>query len=91
MNNFIRGIIVGAIALVAGVYVYARLGLLELRADQAPRRWRSGSPGPRWISQLNATLPSRKIPCSYSGEPEGGRAPLSRQVLRLPRQPRQPQ
>jgi len=36
MGNFIRGIIVGAIALAAGVYGYARLGFLDLRADQNP-------------------------------------------------------
>jgi len=36
MQNFIRGIIVGAIALAAGVYGYARFGFLDLRADQAP-------------------------------------------------------
>ncbi len=36
MRNFIRGIVVGAIALAAGVYGYARLGLLDLRADRNP-------------------------------------------------------
>jgi len=36
MGNFIRGMIVGAVALAAGVYGYARWGFLELRADQAP-------------------------------------------------------
>jgi mono/diheme cytochrome c family protein len=36
MGNFIRGILVGAIALAAGVYGYARLGYLDLRADRSP-------------------------------------------------------
>jgi mono/diheme cytochrome c family protein len=36
MGNFIRGMIVGAIALAAGVYGYARLGFLDLRADLNP-------------------------------------------------------
>jgi len=36
MQNFIRGMIVGAIALAAGAYAYATWGLLDLRADQAP-------------------------------------------------------
>jgi len=36
MNNFIRGIVVGAIALAAGVYGYARFGFLDLRADRNP-------------------------------------------------------
>ena len=39
MGNFIRGMIVGAIALAAGVYGYARLGLIDLRADQEPPAW----------------------------------------------------
>ena len=39
MANFIRGIIVGAIVVAAGVYGYARLGLLDLRADQNPPAW----------------------------------------------------
>ena len=36
MGNFIRGMIVGAIALAAAVYGYARFGFLDLRADQNP-------------------------------------------------------
>jgi thiosulfate dehydrogenase len=36
MRNFIRGVIVGALALAAGVYGYARFGLLDLRADRNP-------------------------------------------------------
>ena len=36
MANFIRGMIVGALALAAGVYGYARLGFVDLRADQSP-------------------------------------------------------
>jgi mono/diheme cytochrome c family protein len=36
MGNFIRGIIVGVVALAAGVYAYTRLGYLDLRADQNP-------------------------------------------------------
>jgi len=36
MGNFTRGMIVGAIALAAAAYGYARLGFLDLRADQNP-------------------------------------------------------
>jgi thiosulfate dehydrogenase len=36
MRNFIGGIIIGAMALAVGVYGYARLGFLDLRADQKP-------------------------------------------------------
>jgi len=39
MGNFIRGLIVGAIALAAGAYGYARLGFIDLRADQDPSAW----------------------------------------------------
>jgi mono/diheme cytochrome c family protein len=39
MLNFIRGIIVGALALAAGVYGCARFGYFDLRADQNPSAW----------------------------------------------------
>lgn len=36
MGNFIRGFIVGAVALTAGVYSYTRYGFFDLSADQNP-------------------------------------------------------
>jgi len=39
MGNFIRGLIIGAIALAAAAYGYARLGFIDLRADQNPPAW----------------------------------------------------
>jgi len=36
MRNFIRGIIVGVIALAVAAYAFARLGYLDLRADRNP-------------------------------------------------------
>jgi mono/diheme cytochrome c family protein len=36
MSNFIRGLIVGAVALAAAVYSYTRFGFIDLRADQSP-------------------------------------------------------
>ena len=36
MGNFVRGLIVGAVARAAGVYAYTRLGYFDLRADQNP-------------------------------------------------------
>ena len=91
MNNFLRGIIVGAIALAAGVYVYARLGLIDLRADQAPSAVEKSIAGTAMDESTERHAPQQKDPLpAHAGEPAGGRAPLSRQVLRLPRQSRQP-
>lgn len=36
MGNFVRGLIVGAIALAAALYFYTRYGFIDLRADQNP-------------------------------------------------------
>ena len=38
MGNFIRGVIVGAVALAAGLYAYAHFGFVDLRADQKPSK-----------------------------------------------------
>jgi len=62
MNNFIRGMIVGAIALAAGVYVYARMGLLELRADQAPSALEKSIAGTAMDKSTERHAPQQKNP-----------------------------
>lgn len=62
MRNFIRGIIVGAVALVAGGYGYARLGLLDLRADQNPSALEERVAGSAMDESTERHAPQQKNP-----------------------------
>ena len=62
MANFIRGMIVGAIALAAGVYGYARFGFLELRADRAPAALEQRIAGSAMDESTERYAPRQKNP-----------------------------
>ena len=68
MANFIRGIIVGAILVAAGVYGYARLGLLDLRADQAPPAWEERLAGTAMDESTERHAPQQKNPLPATAE-----------------------
>jgi mono/diheme cytochrome c family protein len=68
MRNFIRGIIVGAIALAAGVYGYARLGFLDLRADQEPSALEKNIAGAAMDRSTERHAPQQKNPLQPTQE-----------------------
>lgn len=68
MGNFIRGIIVGAIALAAGVYVYARCGFLDLRADQEPSALEKNIAGSAMDESTGRHAPKQKNPLQPTQE-----------------------
>lgn len=68
MANFIRGIIVGAIVVAAGVYGYARLGLLDLRADQDPSAWEERLAGTAMDESTERHAPQQKNPLPATAE-----------------------
>jgi len=68
MSNFIRGIIVGAIALAAGGYGYARLGLIDLRADQEPTALEERVASSAMDESTERHAPRQKNPLPASAE-----------------------
>lgn len=62
MGNFIRGMIVGAIALAAAGYGYARFGLIDLRADQNPSAWEERIAGQAIDESTERHAPRQKNP-----------------------------
>jgi thiosulfate dehydrogenase len=68
MANFIRGIIVGAIVVAAGVFGYARLGLLDLRADQNPPAWEERLAGTAMDESTEHHAPQQKNPLPSTTE-----------------------
>jgi len=68
MANFIRGMIVGAIALAAGVYGYARFGFLDLRADRAPAALEQRIAGSAMDESTERHAPRQKNPLSATQE-----------------------
>ena len=68
MGNFIRGIIVGAIALAAAVYGYARLGFLDLRADQNPSAMEERIVGQAMDESTERHAPQQKNPLEPTPE-----------------------
>jgi mono/diheme cytochrome c family protein len=68
MSNFIRGIIVGAIALAAAVYGYARLGLIDLRADQNPSVLEERVAGQALDESTDRHAPRQKDPLPPTAE-----------------------
>jgi len=68
MANFIRGIIVGAIVVAAGVYGYARLGLLDLRADQNPSAWEEHLAGTAMDESTERHAPQQRNPLPATAE-----------------------
>ena len=68
MGNFIRGIIVGAVALAAGVYVYARFGYLDLRADRPPSTLEANIAGPVMDKSVERHAPPQTAPFPIAPE-----------------------
>ena len=68
MANFIRGIIVGAIVVAAGIYGYARLGLFDLRADQEPSAWEERLAGTAMDESTERHAPQQKNPLPATAE-----------------------
>ena len=68
MANFIRGIIVGAIMVAAGVYGCARLGLFDLRADQEPSAWEERLAGTAMDESTERHAPQLKNPLPATAE-----------------------
>jgi len=68
MGNFIRGIIVGAIALALAAYGYARLGYIDLRADQNPSAWEERIAGQAIDESTGRHAPEQKDPLAPTAE-----------------------
>jgi mono/diheme cytochrome c family protein len=68
MGNFIRGVIVGAIALAAGAYGYARLGFIDLRADQNPSALEERIAGQAMDESTGRHAPHEKNPLASTTE-----------------------
>lgn len=68
MGNFIRGIIVGAIALAAGVYVYLHFGFVDLRADQKPSALEENVLGSALDKSTARYAPQQKNPLTATQE-----------------------
>ena len=68
MANFIRGIIVGAILVAAGFYGYARLGFIDLRADQTPSILEDRFAGGAMDESTERHAPQQKNPLEASHE-----------------------
>jgi thiosulfate dehydrogenase len=68
MGNFIRGVIVGAIALAAGLYGYAHFGLIDLRADQKPSALENNVLGSALDESTERYAPKQKNPLPPSQE-----------------------
>jgi len=62
MGNFVRGMIVGVIALTAALYFYARFGFLDLRADQAPSALERSIAGNAMDESTERHAPRQKNP-----------------------------
>jgi thiosulfate dehydrogenase len=68
MRNFIRGVIVGALALAAGIYGYARFGFLDLRADQTPSALEQHIMGTAMDESTDRHAPEQKNPLQATQE-----------------------
>jgi thiosulfate dehydrogenase len=68
MRNFIRGIIFGALALAAGLYVCTRWGFLDLRADQEPSALEKNIAGTAMDESTGRHAPKQKNPLQPTQE-----------------------
>jgi len=68
MGNFIRGMIVGAIALAATAYGCARLGFIDLSADANPSAWEERLAGNAIDEATERRAPRQKNPLPPTAE-----------------------
>ncbi len=68
MGNFIRGVILGAIALAAGLYIYLHYGFVDLRADQKPSALEQNVLGSALDGSTERYAPKQKNPLQPTEE-----------------------
>ena len=68
MGNFVRGVIVGALALAAAAYAYAHFGFIDFRADQGPSRLEEDVLGSAMDKSTERQAPQQKNPLSPTQE-----------------------
>ena len=68
MRNFVVGVIIAVVAMMVGVYGYAKLGFVNLRADQQPSRFENSLAGGAMDASTERHAPKEKNPLQPSQE-----------------------